>query len=69
MELTWQEKQEQQKSTKDDETGNENSWFVVVDMDNSKLVVSMVMEDMKGKSTSKDLVPKVKNIMESYIKN
>ena len=57
------------KSTKDDETGNENSWFVVVDMDNSKLAVSMVMEDMKGKSTSKDLVPKVKNIMESYIKN
>lgn len=57
------------KSTKDEETGNENSWFVVVDMDNSKLAVSMVMEDMKGKSTSKDLVPKVKNIMESYIKN
>ncbi|WP_297136440.1 penicillin-binding transpeptidase domain-containing protein [Terrisporobacter sp.] len=57
------------KSTKDDETGNENSWFVAVDMDNSKLAVSMVMEDMKGKSTSKDLVPKVKNIMESYIKN
>lgn len=57
------------KSTKDDETGNENSWFVVVDMDNSKLAVSMVMEDMKGKSTSKDLVPKVKNIMESYMKN
>lgn len=56
------------KSTKDDETGNENSWFVAVDMDNSKLAVSMVMEDMKGKSTSKDLVPKVKNIMESYIK-
>ena len=55
------------KSTKEDETGDENSWFVAVDMDNSKLAISMVMENMKDKSTSKDLVPKVKNIMKSYI--
>ncbi len=55
------------KSTKEDETGNENSWFVAVDMDNSKLAISMVMENMKDKSTSKYLVPKVKNIMKSYI--
>lgn len=55
------------KSTKEDETGNENSWFVAVDMDNSKLAISMVMENMKYKSTSKYLVPKVKNIMKSYI--
>lgn len=55
------------KSTKEDETGNENSWFVAVDMDNSKLAISMVMENMKDKSTSKYLIPKVKNIMKSYI--
>lgn len=55
------------KSTKGDESGNENSWFVAVDMDNSKLAISMVMENTKDKSTSKYLVPKVKNIMESYI--
>ncbi len=55
------------KSTKEDTSGDENSWFVVVDMDKSKLAISMVMENMKEKSTSKDLVPKVKNIMESYI--
>lgn len=55
------------KSTKEDTSGDENSWFVVVDMNKSKLAISMVMENMKEKSTSKDLVPKVKNIMESYI--
>lgn len=56
------------KSSKDDENGNENSWFVAVDLDNSKVSISMVMEDMKDKSTSKYLVPKVKNILENYIK-
>lgn len=55
------------KFTKEDTSGDENSWFVVVDMNKSKLAISMVMENMKEKSTSKDLVPKVKNIMESYI--
>jgi len=55
------------KSTKEDKDGNENSWFVAVDLDESKLAISMVMEDMKDKSTSKYLVPKVKNIMNSYI--
>lgn len=55
------------KSTKEDKDGNENSWFVAVDMDKSKLAISMVMEDMKDKSTSKYLVPKVKNVMKSYI--
>ena len=56
------------KSSKDDDKGNENSWFVVVDLDKSKLAVSMVMEDMKDKSTSNYLVPKVKNVFESYVK-
>lgn len=56
------------KSSKDDDKGNENSWFVVVDLDKSKLAVSMVMEDMKYKSTSNYLVPKVKNVFESYVK-
>ena len=55
------------KSSKDDNNGNENSWFVAVDLDNSKLSISMVMEDMKDKSTSSYLVPKVKNIIKSYL--
>ena len=56
------------KSTKEDTNGDEISWFVAVDLGNSKLAISMVMEDMKGKSTSKYLVPKVKNVFENYIK-
>ncbi|MCC3867208.1 penicillin-binding transpeptidase domain-containing protein [Terrisporobacter mayombei] len=55
------------KSTKEDKSGDENSWFVAVDLDDSKLAISMVMENMKDKSTSKYLVPKVKNIMKSYL--
>lgn len=57
------------KSTKDDEAGNENSWFAAVDIDDSKLSISMIMEYMKEKSISKDLVPRVRNIIESYIVN
>ena len=56
------------KSTKEDISGDENSWFVAVDLGDSKLAISMVMENMKDKSTSKYLVPKVKNIVDSYIK-
>lgn len=55
------------KASKDDESGNENSWFAAVDLDDSKIAISMVMEDMKEKSTSEYLVPKVKNIIESYL--
>ena len=55
------------KSSKDDKEGNENSWFVAVDLDKSKIAISMVMEDMKDKSTSNYLVPKVKNVLKSYI--
>ncbi|SCH53259.1 penicillin-binding transpeptidase domain-containing protein [Romboutsia sp. 1001713B170207_170306_H8] len=55
------------KSSKDDNNGNENSWFVAVDLDNSKLSIAMVMEDMKDKSTSSYLVPKVKNVIKSYL--
>lgn len=55
------------KSTKEDINGDEISWFAAVDLGDSKLTVSMVMEEMKDKSTSKYLVPKVKNIVESYI--
>ncbi|MGL5695067.1 MAG: penicillin-binding transpeptidase domain-containing protein [Peptostreptococcaceae bacterium] len=55
------------KASKDDKSGNENSWFAAVDIDNSKIAISMVMEDMKEKSTSEYLVPKVKNIIQSYL--
>ena len=40
---------------------------MAVDLEEPKLAISMVMENMKEKSTSQDLVPKVKNIIKSYI--
>lgn len=55
------------KGSKDDKSGSENSWFAAVDLDDSKIAISMVMEDMKEKSTSQYLVPKVKNIIETYL--
>ncbi|MBC5995183.1 penicillin-binding transpeptidase domain-containing protein [Romboutsia ilealis] len=55
------------KGSKDDKSGSENSWFAAVDLDNSKIAISMVMEDMKEKSTSQYLVPKVKNVIENYL--
>lgn len=55
------------KGSKDDKSGGENSWFAAVDLDNSKIAISMVMEDMKEKSTSQYLVPKVKNVIENYL--
>lgn len=55
------------KGSKDDKSGSENGWFAAVDLDDSKIAISMVMEDMKEKSTSQYLVPKVKNIIETYL--
>lgn len=55
------------KGSKDDKSGSENSWFAALDLDDSKIAISMVMEDMKEKSTSQYLVPKVKNIIETYL--
>lgn len=55
------------KLSKDDESGTENGWFVAVDLDNSKLAVSMIIEDVKGRGGSDLVTPKVKNIMEYYL--
>ncbi|QAA34589.1 penicillin-binding transpeptidase domain-containing protein [Clostridium manihotivorum] len=51
------------KTTQDDPNAKENSWFVGMNMDNPKIVVSMIMEDAKSIGGTKYLVPKVKNIL------
>lgn len=56
------------KKSKDDESGTENGWFVAVDTDTSKIAISMIIEDVKHKSGSEYVVPKVKNVIENYIK-
>ena len=57
------------KKSKDDTEGSENGWFVAVNMDEPKIAISMIIEDLNGKSTASHVVPKVKNIIESYINN
>lgn len=52
------------KQSQDDTEGTENGWFVAVDTDTSKISMSMILEN----TSSKDVVPRVKNAMESYLK-
>lgn len=56
------------KESQDDENGTENGWFVGVNTDDSKIAVSMIIENVKGRGGSQIPIPKVKNIMEYYLK-
>lgn len=56
------------KESQDDENGTENGWFVAVNTDDSKIAVSMIIEDVKGRGGSQLPIPKVKNIMEYYLR-
>lgn len=55
------------KESQDDTTGTENGWFVSVDPDTSKISLSMIIEDVKGRGGSHVTVPKVRNVMEYYL--
>ena len=55
------------KKSQDDTTGTENGWFVSVDPDTSKISLSMIIEDVKGRGGSHVTVPKVRNVMEYYL--
>ena len=50
-----------------DTTAEENGWFVCMDTANPKIVVSMLMEDVKNKGESHYVVPIVKGVMEYYL--
>lgn len=52
-----------------DEKGKENGWFVAMDVDNPRLVVSMIIEGVEDRGGSHYVVPKVKDIMEYYLKD
>ncbi|WP_125154124.1 penicillin-binding transpeptidase domain-containing protein [Clostridium rectalis] len=56
------------KKTQDDTLGTENGWFVGVNTDNSKIALSMIIENVKDRGGSHFVTPKVKNIMEYYLK-
>lgn len=57
------------KKSKDDTNGSENGWFVAVNMDEPKIAISMIIEDLNGKTAGSHVVPKVKNIIKDYINN
>lgn len=56
------------KKTQEDKTGTENGWFVGVNTDNPRISLSMVIENVKDRGGSHFVTPKVKNIMEYYLK-
>lgn len=56
------------KESQDDKNGKENGWFAAVNTDDSKIAVAMILEDVKGRGGSQLPIPKVKNIMEYYLK-
>ena len=55
------------KESQDDADGIENGWFVSTDPDSSKISISMIIENVKGRGGSHVTIPKVKNVMEYYL--
>lgn len=56
------------KKDQKDESGKENGWFVAVNTDDSKIAISMIIEDVKGRGGSGIPTAMVKNVMEFYLK-
>lgn len=52
---------------KQGETGTENGWFVAVDVDNSKISLAMIIENVQGRGGSGIPTTMVKNILEDYL--
>lgn len=57
------------KQSKEDETGKENGWFVAVNTNDPKLLIAMMIEDVKDKRGSHHVVPKVKQVFKDYQSN
>nr|WP_284703659.1 penicillin-binding transpeptidase domain-containing protein [Clostridium swellfunianum] len=54
------------KKSQDDTTGTENGWYAAVNVNNPKVAIVMMIEDVKGRGGSHYLLPKVKNILSKY---
>ena len=50
-----------------DRTAEENGWFVCMNTDKPKIVVAMIIENVKNKGGSHYVVPMVKKVMEEYM--
>lgn len=58
------------KNSQDDTTGTELGWFVGMTTENeNKLLVTMMIEDVKDRGGSHYVVPKVKQIIDNYYNN
>ncbi|MGH4119772.1 penicillin-binding transpeptidase domain-containing protein [Clostridium sp.] len=56
------------KKNAEDANAKENGWFICMDTANPKIVVAMLIEDVKGRGGSHYVVPIVKEVMEYYLK-
>ena len=56
------------KKSQNDNKGTENGWFIATDVKGSKITISMILEDVKEKGGSHAVVPKVRNVLEYYLK-
>lgn len=54
--------------TKQGESGQELGWFVGMNTDNPRLTLLMMIEDVHGRGGSHYVVPKVKKVMDEYLK-
>ena len=52
-----------------DEAGKENGWFIAMNVDDPKIVVSMIIEDVGGRGGSHFTIPKVRNTIDYYLKD
>lgn len=50
-----------------DTTSEENGWFVCMDTANPKIVISMLIENVKNKGESHYVTPMVKGVMDYYL--
>jgi penicillin-binding protein 3 len=55
------------KKNASDVTAEENGWFICMNTDNPKIVISMLIEDVKNRGESHFVVPIVRNVMEYYL--
>ncbi len=56
------------KRSMEDTNAEENGWFVVMNTDNPKIVLTMMMENVKTRGGSHYVVPRAKKVMEQYLK-
>lgn len=55
------------KATLDDEEAHENGWFVALDIEEGRLAIAMIVEDVQGRGGSHYVVPLVKQAMDHLL--